>query len=122
MHKFSFCPRIKPPKSRTLFLDGLQTGIILSDFAQQLRRKNADNQDIYFSLLDAAGNSPTLILNQIAKAKEKEAGSPSKSERQKLQRLYTQGGPANGFVRNLVKACNLSVSKVRQFCTQNLPI
>ena len=47
--------------------------------------------------------------------KKEEAGSLSKSERQKLQRLYTQGGAAYGSVRNLVKASNLSVSKVRQF-------
>ena len=46
--------------------------------------------------------------------KREEIGSPSKSERQKLHRLYTQGGAAYGFVRNLVKASNLSVSKVRQ--------
>ena len=39
----------------------------------------------------------------------------STSERQKLQRLYTQGGAAYGSVRNLVKASILSVSKVRQF-------
>ena len=44
-----------------------------------------------------------------------EAGSLSQSERQKLQRLYSQGGAAYGSVRNLVKASNLSVSKVRQF-------
>ena len=41
--------------------------------------------------------------------------SISESERQKLQRLYTQGGAADGSVRNLVKASNLSVSKLRQF-------
>ena len=32
-----------------------------------------------------------------------------------LQRLCTQGGAAYGSLRNLVKASNLSVSKVRQF-------
>ena len=84
------------------------------DFAQQLRRKNADFLDNYFTLVEAAGISPTLILNQNAKAKKKEAGSLSKSERQKLQRLYTQRGAAYGAVPNLVKANNLSVSKVRQ--------
>ena len=47
--------------------------------------------------------------------KREEAGSLSKAERQKLQRLYTQGGAAYGSVRNLVKASNLSVSKARQF-------
>ena len=40
--------------------------------------------------------------------------SLSKSERQKMQRLYTQGGAAYGCVRNLVKASILSVSKLRQ--------
>ena len=51
----------------------------------------------------------------MPKLKGEEAGSLSKSEHQKLQRLYTQGGAAYGSVRNLVKASNLSVSKVRQF-------
>ena len=50
----------------------------------------------------------------MPKLKREEAGSLSKSERQKLQRLYIQGGAAYGSVRNLVKASNLSVSKVRQ--------
>ena len=51
----------------------------------------------------------------MPKLKREEAGSLSKSERQKLQRLYTQSVAAYGSVRNLVKASNLSVSEVRQF-------
>ena len=51
----------------------------------------------------------------MPKRKSEEAGSLSKSESQRLQRLYTQGGTAHGSVPNLVKASNLSVSKVRQF-------
>ena len=62
------CPRIKLSSSQTLALDGVETGFFLSDSAQQLRRKHADVPDIYFTLLDAAGISPTLILNQNAKA------------------------------------------------------
>ena len=50
----------------------------------------------------------------MPKLKREEAGSLSKSECQRLQRLYTQGGAAYGSVCNLVKASNLSVSKVRQ--------
>ena len=92
------CPRIKLSNSQTLILDGVETGFFLSDFAQRLRRENADVPDIYFTLLDAAGISPTLILNP--KLKREEAGSVSKSERQKLQRLYTQGGAAYVSVRN----------------------
>ena len=44
-------PRIKLPNSETLILDGAETGIFLSDFAHQLRRKNADVPDLYFTLL-----------------------------------------------------------------------
>ena len=64
-------PRIKLSNSQTLILDGVETGIFLSNFAQQLRRENAGVPDIYFSLLDAAVISPTLILNQKATAKER---------------------------------------------------
>ena len=76
--KILSCPRIKLSNSQTLILDGIETEIFLSDFAQQLRRKNADVPDIYFTLLDAAGISPTLILNQNAKAKERESWVPFK--------------------------------------------
>ena len=68
--KIFSCARIKLSNSQNLVLYGVETGIFLSDFAQQLRRKNADAPDIYFTLLDAAGLSPTLIPNQNAKAKE----------------------------------------------------
>ena len=69
--KILSCPLIKPSNSQTLILDGVENGFFLSDFAQQLRRKNADVPDIYFTLLEAAGISPTLILNENARAKER---------------------------------------------------
>ena len=51
----------------------------------------------------------------MPKLKREEAGSLSKSERQTLQRLYTQGGAADGCVPNLEETSNLSVSKLRHF-------
>ena len=69
--KIFSCPRIKLSISKTLILDDVETGVFLLDFAQQLRCKNADVPDIYFTLLDAAGLSATPILNQNAKAKER---------------------------------------------------
>ena len=51
----------------------------------------------------------------MPKLKIEEAGSLSKYERQKLQRLFTQGAAAYGSVRNLAKTSRLPVSKVRQF-------
>ena len=76
--KILSCPRIKLSYSLTLILDGVETRFFLSDFAQKLCRKNADVPDIYFTLLDAAGISPTLILNQKAIAKERGSWIPFK--------------------------------------------
>ena len=76
--KILSCPRIKLSKSQTLVLDGVEIGIFLSDFAQQLRRKNAEVPDIYFTSLDATAISPTPILNQNAKAKERRSWVPFK--------------------------------------------
>ena len=45
----------------------------------------------------------------------KEAESLSEYEWQKIQILYTQGTAASDPLRTLVKAINLSVSKVKQF-------
>ena len=45
--KFLFCPRMELSKSQTLrLLDCVRTGVLLSDFAQQLRRKISDFPDI----------------------------------------------------------------------------
>ena len=51
----------------------------------------------------------------MPKLKKEEDGSLSKYERQKLQRLYTQGAAAYVSVGNLAKASRLPVSKVRHF-------
>ena len=51
----------------------------------------------------------------MPKLKIEEAVSLSKYERQKLQRLNTQGAAVYGSVRNLAKTSRLPVSKVRQF-------
>ena len=53
--KILSCSRIKLPISQTIILDGVDTGVLISDFTLHLRRKNADVPDIYFTLLDATG-------------------------------------------------------------------
>ena len=115
--KIFSCSRIKLSNSQTINLDVVDTGVLISDFILYLRRKNSDVPDIYFTLLYS-----TLLeyhhlkfLTGMPKLKIEEAGSFSKYERQKLQRLYTQGAAAYGSVRNLSKASRLPVSKVRQF-------
>ena len=74
--KILSCPRIELSIPQTLILDGVEIRISLLDFAQQLRCKKAEVPDIYFTLLDAAGISPTLILNRNVKAKEKGSWVP----------------------------------------------
>ena len=76
--KILSCPRIKLSNSQTIILDGVDTGVLISDFTLHLRRKNADVPDIYFTLLDAAGISPSLVFNQNAKAKDRGSWVPFK--------------------------------------------
>ena len=59
-------------------MDSVLTGVLLLDFAQPLHRKNADDPDIYFTLVDTPGISPALVLNQNAKTKERGGGVPFK--------------------------------------------
>ena len=67
--KILSCSRIKISDSQTIILDGVDTGVLISDYSQHLRRKNTDVPDIYFTLLDAAGISRSRVFNQNAKAK-----------------------------------------------------
>ena len=76
--KILSCSRIKLSNSQTIILDGVDTGVLISDFTLHLRRKNADVPGIYFTLLDAAGISPSLVFNQNAKAKHRGSWVPFK--------------------------------------------
>ena len=76
--KILSCSRIKLSNSQTIILDGVDTGVIISDFTPHLRRKNADVPDIYFTLLDAAGISPSRVFNQNVKAKDRGSWVPFK--------------------------------------------
>ena len=72
------CSRIKLLNLQTIILDGVDTGVLISDFTLHLRRKNKDVPDIYFTLLDAAGISPSLVFDQNAKAKDRGSWVPFK--------------------------------------------
>ena len=75
---FLSCSRIKLSNSQTIILDSVDTGVLISGFTQHLRPKNVDVPDLYFTLLDAAGISPSLVFNQNAKAKERGSWVPFK--------------------------------------------
>ena len=76
--KILSCSRIKLSYSQTIILDGVDTGVLISDFTLHLRRKNSDVPDIYFTLLYVAGISPSLVFNQNAKAKDRGSWVPFK--------------------------------------------
>ena len=65
-----FCPRIKLSSLQTLFLIGFETRILLSNFPQQVSLKKTQTFQT-FTFLDAAGISPTLIVDQNAQAKKR---------------------------------------------------
>ena len=76
--KILSCSRIKLSNSETIILDGVDTGVLISDFTLHLRRKNVAFPDIYFTLLDAAGISPCVVFNQNAKAEDRRSCFPFK--------------------------------------------
>ena len=69
--KILSCSRIKLSNSQTKILDGVDTSVLFLDFTLHLRRKNVDVPEIYYTLLDAAGISPSLVFNQNASAKDR---------------------------------------------------
>ena len=76
--KILSCSRIKLSISQTKCLDGVDTGVLISDFTLHLCRENSNVPDIYFTLLDAAGISPSLVFKQKAKAKDRGSWIPFK--------------------------------------------
>ena len=76
--KILSCSRIKLSNSQTIILDAVDIGVLILDFSLHLRRKDVDVPDIYFTLLDAAGISPSLVFNQNAKAKDRGSRGPFK--------------------------------------------
>ena len=113
--KILSCSRIKLSNSQTIILDGVDTGVLISDLLYICVEKTKTFQTftlLYSTLLEY---HPLQFSTRMAKLRMEEAGSLSKYERQKLKRLYTQGAAAYGSVRNLSKASKLPVSKVRQF-------
>ena len=78
VNKILESPRIKLSNSKTLILGGIETGVLLKDFVQSLKRKNVPVPDIYFTLLDAASITPDIVVNSHAKGKERGAWIPFK--------------------------------------------
>ena len=56
----------------------MDTGVSLTNFAQTLKLKKAEVPDIYFTLLGAADITPSLVLNNHAKEKERGSWVPFK--------------------------------------------
>ena len=78
VNKILESPRFKLSNSNTLSLDGIDTGVLLKDFAQRLKRNDVPIPDFYFTLLDAASITPDLVVNSHAKGKERAAWTPFK--------------------------------------------
>ena len=101
--------RIKLSNSNTLILDGIETGVLFSRPKRQRPKRKTCPYPIFTLLyLMQPESLPTLLSTVMPRVKREGLGSLSKSERQKLQKLYTQKFAAYGSVRNLAKAAKLS--------------
>ena len=69
-------PRKKHSTSNFLVLDGRNTGVSQTDFAQTLKRNNVEVRGIYFTLLLLL--TPSLVLNKNAKEKVRRSWVPFK--------------------------------------------
>ena len=56
---------------KKIILHGVDNRVIISDFCQHFRRKNADIPDICVNLLEAAGKTLSVVFKQNAKAKDR---------------------------------------------------
>ena len=74
--KILSCSRTKLSISQTMFLDGVDTGVLIIDFLNICVEKTQTFQII--TLPDAAGISHPLVLNQHAKAKDRGSWDPFK--------------------------------------------
>ena len=108
-------PRIKLSTPNLFILDGVDTRVPRTEFTQTLKRKNAEVPDICFTLLDAADITQAWFGIKMPTKKREGAGFLSRSEKQKLQKLYSEGPAAYGSVNTLTKASKLPVSKVHYF-------
>ena len=64
-------PRIKLSQSDNIILDNRDTKESIVDFVCELKRKNTDFPDIYFTILEATQLPPKLVINKNAKAKDR---------------------------------------------------
>ena len=75
MNNFLDSPRIKLSNSNTLILDGIETGVLLKEFAQRLKRKNVPITDIYPLYLTQPESFPTLLSTVLPRVEKEELGS-----------------------------------------------
>ena len=87
INKLLESPRIKQSSSNTLIVDGIETAVLLKDFAQRLKLKNIPVPEIYFIYLTQPTSLPTLLPTVMPRLKKEDLKSLSISDRQKLQRL-----------------------------------
>ena len=108
-------PRIKISQSDNIILDNRDTKESIVDFVCALKRKIPIFQIFTLQFWKQHIFLLNLLLTRMPKQKIKELGSLSKSEKVRLNRLYSRGRAAYGSIQNLSKASGLSKKKVEKF-------
>ena len=92
---------------------GVETGVILSKFSQQLCRKNADN---HVAPLEAAVVSPTLVVSQTYKAKERGSWVPLKALTSKAAEIVHTGRLCSWVCAGIRESYQSIIIKGETFC------
>ena len=109
-------PRTKLSQSDNTNIDNRDTKESIVDFVCALKRKKTPVFQIFILLFWKQLNFLlNLLLTRMPKQKIEKLGSFSKSEKVRLNRLYSRGRAVYGSIQNLSKASGLSKKKVETF-------
>ena len=108
-------PRIRLIQSENIILDNRDTKESIVDFVCALKRKIPTFPIFTLPFWKQLKFHLNLLSTRMPKQKTEELESLSKFEKVTLNRLYSRGRAAYGFVRNLSKASGLSKKKLEQF-------
>ena len=108
-------PRIKLSQSDNIILHNRDTKESIVDFVCTLKQKISIFQIFTLLFWKQLNFLLNLLLTRMPKQKIEELGSLSKSEKVRLNKLYSRGRAAYGSIQNLIKVSGLSKKKVEKF-------
>ena len=115
IHLILISPRIKLSQTDKIILENRDPKDSIVDFVCALKQKTPIFQIFTLVFWKQLNFLLNLFLTRMPKEKIEKLGSLSKSEKVRLNSLYSRGRAAYGSIQNLSKASGLSKKKVENF-------